>query len=329
MKGRLLKWLICPTCKSETLFLETPDTGEDVETGRLTCTPCGNSYLIQEGIPRLAFPTSSWPQPRFPTKTKQTFDLEWKLFAEETYADMAHIRHFVETAWGNPYSFRDKVVIDAGCGPGYFSAVFAEEAKEVIALDLTDQGVTHTQRRIGHLANVHVIQADLMRLPLRKEIADRVSSTGVLHHTPDPFGCFSSLVDRLKPGGEIAISVYSKYPWPARFFYQSLRKLTTAMTTQGIVRTARILVLFSYIPWRWINWIAYPWAHRWPQASYKRRLWWTYDWYSPEHVHFYSEKEIRQWYRRAGLRHFRFFPEIGGYYKGTNPLGREGQSQAS
>lgn len=315
MKKRLLNWLRCPACQKGDFALKgAPNACHDVETGTLVCNFCDRRYPVRDGIPRFI-------SDHDPSRTKMTFGKEWELFAEETYQDMAHIRRFVETAWGDVSSFDGKRVIDAGCGPGYFSAVFAEKAYDVVAMDITNEGVAFARRKIGHLPNVHIIQGDLMRLPLKEAFADRVSSTGVLHHTPDPFHGFRSLVSTIRPGGEIAISVYSKYPWPARLCYKAIRNMTTRLTPHAVMNVSRVLVLFSYMPFSLLKWIPYPWAARWPEAAYKRRLWWTYDWYSPRYVNFYSTDQIKKWFERESLEGFTVFPEIGGYYKGKRRRG--------
>ena len=48
--------LVCPVCKGDLeLQVETED-GEEVVTGALTCSPCNESYPIQDAIPNLLPP---------------------------------------------------------------------------------------------------------------------------------------------------------------------------------------------------------------------------------------------------------------------------------
>ena len=51
MRTWLLDYLVCPACKG-TLDC-TPETGggDDIETGTLTCTSCGNTYPIVAWYP--------------------------------------------------------------------------------------------------------------------------------------------------------------------------------------------------------------------------------------------------------------------------------------
>jgi SAM-dependent methyltransferase len=65
---------------------------------------------------------------------------------------------------------------------------------------------------LGRFANVHVVQGDLLRPPFERPADgggfDLVYSIGVLHHLPDPFEGFKSLVRFVRPGGTIAVWVY-------------------------------------------------------------------------------------------------------------------------
>jgi len=57
MKESLLDIIVCPVDKHE-LELDVDDTGEDEEilSGTLTCTECGERYPIDDGIPNLLPP---------------------------------------------------------------------------------------------------------------------------------------------------------------------------------------------------------------------------------------------------------------------------------
>ena len=56
MKRELMEILVCPVCKGDLeLQVETEDE-EEVVTGALTCSPCSESYPIQDAIPNLLPP---------------------------------------------------------------------------------------------------------------------------------------------------------------------------------------------------------------------------------------------------------------------------------
>jgi len=78
-------------------------------------------------------------------------------------------------------------VLDAGCGGGGMPISFAEEADEVVAIDLVprfkDAG-TRLARERG-LRNVHFLQADGTALPFRPASFDVVLSHAVIEHVAD------------------------------------------------------------------------------------------------------------------------------------------------
>lgn len=57
MKPDLLEILRCPVCRAELRLHAEENRGEDVVTGTLTCTGCGENYPIEDGIPDLLPPS--------------------------------------------------------------------------------------------------------------------------------------------------------------------------------------------------------------------------------------------------------------------------------
>jgi len=86
-----------------------------------------------------------------------------------------------------------------------------EHDGQVIAVELSRQGITHTQRRARAFPNVMPIQGDMEALSFRDGSFDFVYSYGVLHHLPNPEQGFRELVRVLKPGGFLAIYVYEDF----------------------------------------------------------------------------------------------------------------------
>jgi SAM-dependent methyltransferase len=205
VKVSLLEDLVCPISGDELqIVAEGPE--REVETGELVCEACGTRWPIRGGIPRLV-PMDLVEQQH---KTAAAFGWQWQHFSE---LHPEFESQFLD--WLHPIgrdNFVGKRVLDAGCGLGrhaYFAASYG--AREVVALDLSD-AVETAQRNLAQFDNVHVVQGDLLRPPLRTAADgggfDLVYSIGVLHHLPDPYEGFRTLLRYVRPGGTIAVWVY-------------------------------------------------------------------------------------------------------------------------
>ncbi len=56
MRTDLMEILCCPTCRGDLTLSEKRREGEEVVEGVLTCTKCGTTYPIEDGIPNLLPP---------------------------------------------------------------------------------------------------------------------------------------------------------------------------------------------------------------------------------------------------------------------------------
>lgn len=208
MKRAVLDYLVCPDCQ---VALVCRAAGDEIETGSLDCPRCGLSYPIERGIPR--FVTTERPLAGDNIKTADAFGWEWQTFSRlhDMAAYQAQFLDWIEPI--PPAFFEDKVVLDAGCGMGRFSLVSSRfGARAVLAIDASD-AVEATRRNAAAYDNVHVIQADLHHLPLRRGSQAQMNfifSIGVLHHLDRPQAGFNALVQHLHPDGTIFAWVYGR-----------------------------------------------------------------------------------------------------------------------
>jgi 2-polyprenyl-3-methyl-5-hydroxy-6-metoxy-1,4-benzoquinol methylase/uncharacterized protein YbaR (Trm112 family) len=207
----LLEYLACPDCQGTLECRVAAQAGQDIETGTLCCPECGVRYPIQRGIPR--FVTAERPLGGKNAQTADAFGWEWQTFSQ--LPDLATCRaQFLDWIYPIPPAFLEgKVVLDAGCGMGRFSMVSsAFGAKAVLAIDASD-AVEAARGNLEGMEDVHVIQADIHRLPLRRgqdAQVDFVFSIGVLHHLDHPQAGFNALTRHLSPGGTIFVWVYGR-----------------------------------------------------------------------------------------------------------------------
>lgn len=102
-------------------------------------------------------------------------------------------------------------VLDVGCGQGIDIARYAMAGATVTGIDLTPR---HVELATAHLAamklDATIVRGDAERLPFADGSFDRVSSNGVLHHTPDMPAALREIRRVLVPPGEARIIVYNR-----------------------------------------------------------------------------------------------------------------------
>ena len=155
--------------------------------GTLECAGCTKQFPIVRGVPRFADLEGVDPEK---AATASSFGFEWQHFTQqdERYGDQL-------LGWIAPVKpefFKNKVVLDGGCGKGRHMLLASSwGARDVVGVDLSD-AVESAFAATRESSNVHVVQADICHLPL-KSAFDYAFSVGVLDHIPDPFVGFKSL----------------------------------------------------------------------------------------------------------------------------------------
>jgi SAM-dependent methyltransferase/uncharacterized protein YbaR (Trm112 family) len=104
-------------------------------------------------------------------------------------------------------------LLEAGCGTGRLTHIFAQIAPEVVAVDMSRESLV--RNRVRHHARtfnpVYYVHADLTHLPLKDAAFGRCAHAGVYEHIPsrDLRLQFLSHAHRtMKPGGSLMLSAY-------------------------------------------------------------------------------------------------------------------------
>ncbi len=230
MKESLLSLLRSPGDGSELRLVDAERGGDEIVGGRLV-DAAGTEFPIEDGLPLFAAESADDP----------TFSFKWSIIGD-TYGHEKATRasrrawYLERFGYGSEDALadavRDDLVLDAGCGSGVDTSLFADCGATVVAVDLSRAAAHATNRQAGSRPNVHVIQGDVQRLPFSPDTFDYVSSDQVLHHTPDTFASFAAIRRLVKPTGRIAIYVYRRKGPIREFVDDYVREHTTKMSAE-------------------------------------------------------------------------------------------------
>lgn len=293
MNQAFVSTLACPVCKGD-LHLEGPSSSEqESEAGTLICAQ-RHSYPIVRGIPRFVSSDGY----------AANFGFEWNIHNKtqlDTTTSRQSEEQFIEKTGFSPGELRGKLVLDVGCGMGRYSDVVSRWGATVVGIDLTS-AVDAAYGNLKGRKNVHLAQADIFNLPFREKTFDYIFSIGVLHHTPNTKAAFDQLPKLLKPGGTIAIWVYStlmrSWARPSDVY----RHVTTHLPKRVLYALCHVA-----IPWYHLNQmrgISRVTRKVLPISAHPDPEWRvldTFDWYSPTYQWKHDDDELREWFESHGL----------------------------
>ncbi len=105
-------------------------------------------------------------------------------------------------------------VLIAGCGTGQHAIGTAQrfQGTKVLAIDLSLASLSYAKRKTlaASVPAIEFAQADILNLPATGRTFDIIEASGVLHHLADPFAGWRTLLALLRPGGFMAIELYSE-----------------------------------------------------------------------------------------------------------------------
>jgi SAM-dependent methyltransferase len=311
----VIQMIVCPNCRVEMKVLGH-DAGRQIPfrpQGVLRCSGCGQQYEIRNNIPRFV------PQDNY----ADSFGFQWNRHAQtqidaQSGMSLSHDRFFQVTGW--PRHLGGQKILEAGCGAGRFTQVALETGAHVFSFDLS-LAVDANLKNNGLPNNLFLCQADIYKIPFKKEAFDKVFCFGVLQHCPDPKKAFMNLVGYLKPGGEIVVDIYDltlralvnpKY-W--------LRPLTRNLPPKKLYGLIERVVPRLFPVKRWVT-ERLPWGryfaffipiayHKgfFPQADVltdQQLLEWsildTFDKFAPKYDKPQTIGTVRRWLREADLK---------------------------
>jgi SAM-dependent methyltransferase len=114
--------------------------------------------------------------------------------------------------------WRDKKVLEIGCGIGTDTINFARHGAAVATVDLSPKSLEITRRRAdvyGLQDQVQFYHGDAEQLTKFVPVQpyDLIYSFGVVHHTPHPERVIEQMRRYVKPGSTVKLMVYHRYSW--------------------------------------------------------------------------------------------------------------------
>ncbi len=108
--------------------------------------------------------------------------------------------------------YHGKKVLEIGVGAGTDHLQWARAGAECYGVDLTDEAIDVTCRRLamyGITPNLQRVDAE--KLPFEDETFDLVYCWGVIHHSENPKAIVAEIKRVLKPGGQFVGMIYHRY----------------------------------------------------------------------------------------------------------------------
>ncbi len=218
MQEALLALINCPACQS-TLSVDVAQRLEaEIWHGTLTCTACGATYPVQNGMPQLYLRNHGW-------KTKEIEAEGWVAYHKnlgiydvaENPVDL-QIPYYPQPPWINVARSFDialqtlqltgnEVILDLGAGRGWAAKQFALRGCRVVALDVVPDenvglGRAHALMRHAGVYFDRII-GDGENLPFFPAQFDVVFCAAALHHSSH-LGLMMQQIGRvLRPGGRL------------------------------------------------------------------------------------------------------------------------------
>jgi SAM-dependent methyltransferase len=331
MRRSLLDYLRCPACNTQFDLIVLEERNDQLQEGLLCCTTKKHVYPIVRAIPRI-LPTAFEQEPEFSGRhremiakyrvnlvsdsfvalhsaTMASFGREWTTYNVQRPAeDEAYFRSKTGVS---PDTLQGKLVLEAGCGSGRYLRIAGEAGATVIGVDLS-AAVETAASVVAHLPNAHVIQANIFELPFSPASFDFVYSLGVLHHTPNTKQALDRLIPLLRPGSDLAIWLYPRWPILVEAYNNLLRAITTRISLERMHQIAVATEPIGYLKLRLLT------SKRWLDRALGQalraltigvsyhpdreiRICDTFDWFAPPYQWHHTDAEVEAWLRDYGL----------------------------
>ena len=237
MQEKLLDVLCEPITGAELRLSVQEMRGEEIWEGSLQSVATDKRYPIRAGIPRFVDEDGY----------TESFGFQWNRFSKVQLdsangATYSRTRFEEEVGWSRG-QLEGEWGLDGGCGCGRFAEIAAELGADVVALDYSS-AVDAAAANLRPHRNVHCVQGDILRPPIKSRSLAFAYSIGVLQHTPDSNRALKSIINLLAPGGKFALTIYARRWYTFLYSKYLVRPLTQRLSS------ARLLwAIEKLMPW--------------------------------------------------------------------------------
>ncbi len=240
-------------------------------------------------------------------KVGKFYDVVWTEYIPEYEASAKHWEIFFSRE-----EVQGKSVLDAGCGTGIFSIIFANNgAEHVTGIDISEGSLQTAQdlKEKFDLENVQLQKQDMLALPFPDESFDIVWAWGTVHHTTDPLEAITELIRVLKPSGSILLAVYKKTK--LTFIHEIIRKTLLRTPKKTWKALAKILSFF-------LSPVIFLFKKREKSRQGEKLEELIIDWYFVPIRHYYKPEEISAFLEERGCEIEHYLPASGRFDSTSN-----------
>lgn len=107
--------------------------------------------------------------------------------------------------------WKNKKVLEIGCGAGYDAYMFCKYGAEYTGIDIVPENIDRTKKHLDlYRLKGSILELDAEQLNFNEKF-DLIYSFGVLHHIPNVDPVISKIEKSLKPEGTVFVALYNKY----------------------------------------------------------------------------------------------------------------------
>lgn len=281
-------------------------------------------------------------------QTKDTFGYKWaKRDTYESEPVRRATRNWLMEKYcaGDPnqlsswLSGGQKIILDAGCGPGITAVLFFGDhlkRHDYLGVDISDAVAVARTRFKEEQYQGDFLKMDLLEIPIPDESVDMIFSEGVLHHTDSTERSLKFLAKKLKAGGRFLFYVYAKKAVIREFTDDHIRAAISPLGNEEAWKALEPLTKLGKalgdlqieldvpeeIPYlgipkgkvdlqRFFYWNICKAFYR-PEYTLDEMNLINFDWFRPLNCHRHSPEEIKTWCQEAGLEIERLYKEEAG-----------------